>query len=286
MPSYERFVFSGHESFPLKPLWLKKGYDFIEGKNDFNAPDAVVKLGVGKNMVASIRYWLKATGLLNDNGLTEISHFLLSNKDGRDPFLEDSGTLWLLHYMLVSSKVATLYNIVFVNLQRERLSFERQNVLSLVRRTMTEDGKIKTYNENTVKKDVGVLIQNYLQPLCIQSMDEYSYIFQELDLIKSSDGKQYYFNVDGKCPLPEEILLYAIIEQSLGNRNIEYDFLRTVGLMFCLSDSQLITMLLSIQEKYPNYIKYSETAGLRQIQVLRALEPMCILKTYYQNEKL
>ncbi len=51
-----KYIFSGHESFPCKSLWLKKGYDFVVQENDFNSQDAVIKLGVGKNMVASIRY--------------------------------------------------------------------------------------------------------------------------------------------------------------------------------------------------------------------------------------
>ena len=41
-----KYVFSGHESFPCKTLWLKKGYDFVvQGKN-FNNPDAVIDLGM------------------------------------------------------------------------------------------------------------------------------------------------------------------------------------------------------------------------------------------------
>ena len=54
----QRYSFSGHESFPCKTFWLKKGYGFVvQGKN-FNNPDAVIDLGVGKNLVASIRYRL------------------------------------------------------------------------------------------------------------------------------------------------------------------------------------------------------------------------------------
>ena len=52
-----RYSFSGHESFPCKSMWLKKGYDYLVGHNKFTDPDAVVKLGVGKNMVQSIRFW-------------------------------------------------------------------------------------------------------------------------------------------------------------------------------------------------------------------------------------
>ena len=42
------YRFSGHESFPCKSLWLKKGYDFVVAGNDFNSPEAVIGLGVGK----------------------------------------------------------------------------------------------------------------------------------------------------------------------------------------------------------------------------------------------
>ena len=46
-----KYTFSGHESFPCKTLWLKKGYDFVKDNKDFNRPEAVIDLRVGKNMV-------------------------------------------------------------------------------------------------------------------------------------------------------------------------------------------------------------------------------------------
>lgn len=58
-----KYTFSGHESFYCNSLWLKKGYDFVSKGNDFNADNAVRDLGVEKNMVASIRYWMRAFGL-------------------------------------------------------------------------------------------------------------------------------------------------------------------------------------------------------------------------------
>ena len=50
-----KYTFSGHETFACKSLWLKKGYDFVKDGHSFNDEDAVVALGVGKNMVSSIR---------------------------------------------------------------------------------------------------------------------------------------------------------------------------------------------------------------------------------------
>ena len=84
----------------------------IDGGN-FNASDAVIALGVGKNMVSSIRP-------------SRIADYLFDESEGVDKYIESLGTLWLLHYLLVSLKEATLYHITFVQFQKERKVFERE----------------------------------------------------------------------------------------------------------------------------------------------------------------
>ena len=282
-----KYTFSGHESFPCKTLWLKKGYDFVKERGNWNDADSVVKLGVGKNMVASIRYWMRAFGLTQNDALTDIADYIFDTDSGKDPFVEDLGTLWLLHYLLVSTGEATLYKLLFTRFQRERLTFEREHLVSFVKRTMTEDGKIKTYNENTVKKDVGVLLQNYVQPQRMQSMEDYSSLLIDLDLIRqSADGKQYVFNVEGKRQLPLVILLYAIAKEKGDDNSVDYDTLQSIGNMFCLNDMELITMLMAIQVKFPDLLRYSDTAGLRQVQFLKQVSPNEVLTYYYDDEKV
>ena len=83
------YKFSGHESFPCKSLWLKKGYDFVVGGNDFNSSDAVITLGVGKNMVASILFWFRAFGITDNDVLTELGNYLFDETKGKDKYLED-----------------------------------------------------------------------------------------------------------------------------------------------------------------------------------------------------
>ena len=102
-------IFSGHESFACKSHWLKRGYDFVNAGNNFNDDEAVVHLGVGKNMVASIRFWLKAFGLLQEDVLAPIAGYIFDDASGKDPYLEDIGTLWLLHFMLINTEYATIY---------------------------------------------------------------------------------------------------------------------------------------------------------------------------------
>ena len=86
----KKYTFSGHESFPCKSLWLKKGYDYVVEGNDFNSPEAVIGLGVGKNMVSSIRYWLKVFGMTKDDQPSELAQHLFED-DGWDSIGFDEG---------------------------------------------------------------------------------------------------------------------------------------------------------------------------------------------------
>ena len=61
--------FSGHQTFPFRYTWLKKGVDAVmDNPNVFTDDDAPVILGVGKNMVSSIRHWCSVAGLITTNG--------------------------------------------------------------------------------------------------------------------------------------------------------------------------------------------------------------------------
>ena len=118
----KKYTFSGHDSFQCRQLWLKKGFDYVQEGKSFNDEDAVVQLGVGKNMVSSIRFWLKAFDIINDKDIpTVFGKLLFNNENGYDPFLEDEASLWLLHYQLVKKGYASIYNIIF-NEFRKQLS--------------------------------------------------------------------------------------------------------------------------------------------------------------------
>ena len=277
-----KYTFSGHESFTCKTLWLKKGYDFIRNNNSFNSPDSVVALGVGKNMVASIRYWMRAFGLTeNDEPLT-IADYLFDSNQGKDPYMEDLGTLWLLHSLLVSTCEATVYHILFTQLQRERKIFDRQHVQNLVRRLMTEDGKQSLYNENTVKKDIGTLLLNYVLPQKAKALDDYSALLIDLDLIRmDADGKNFFFNVEGKRQIPWQVFLYAVIKSKGADMTVSYDTLQELGLMFCMNDMEVIEMCKTIVEHHEDTMAYSDVAGIRQLHFLKNLNEEEVLDEYY-----
>ena len=283
-----KYTFSGHESFPCKSLWLKKGYDFVVSGNDFNSPEAVIGLGVGKNMVASIRFWLKAFGITKDDKLTPLGNYLFNEDKGKDKYLEDIATLWLLHFNLVFSEEATLYKMFFCGVQRERTNFEREQVLTYVKLRMVEAGKMTLFNENTVKKDIGVLLQNYSLPRKPQSNEDFSQLLIDLDLIRqNSEGKGYYFNIDGKRKVTKEVFLYGLIrlKEQEGDNTISLDTIQErIGLIFCMQDYETIEMLKELANDYKKYLAQSDVAGIKQVQFVKDLDANKVLDDYYGTD--
>ena len=280
-----KFVFSGHESFPCKTLWLKKGYDFvIQGKN-FNNPDAVIDLGVGKNMVASIRYWLRVFGMCDGGRPTWLGDYLFNDVDGKDKYMEDLATLWLLHFNLVFLGEASLYNLFFCGLQRECSKFGREQVLTYVRLKSIEAGKQTLFNENTVRKDIGVLLQNYSLPRKPQSNEDFSSLLIDLDLVRQNlEGKGYFFNVDGKREVTKEVFLYALLmlKEQEGDNTISFDTIQdNVGLAFCMQDYETVAMLKNLTSEYSKYLSYSDMAGIKQVQFVAELDCKKVLDDYY-----
>ena len=283
-----KYVFSGHESFPCKTLWLKKGYDFVVQGKSFNTPDAVIDLGVGKNMVASIRYWLRVFKICEGDQPTWLGKYLFDETNGKDKYLEDLATLWLLHFSLIFFNEATLYNMFFCGLQRERTHFEKDQILTYVKLRMVEAGKIMLFNPNTVKKDMGVLLQNYALPRKPQSNEDFSSLLIDLDLIRqNSEGKGYYFNLDGKRKVTKEIFLFGLLKlkEQEGDNTISFDTIQDrVGLAFCMQDFETIEMLKLLASEYSEYFIYSSVAGIKQVQFIKNLDIKLVLDNYYGKD--
>ena len=107
MVAEKNYRISGHESFPCRYTWLPKAVQGLSHDPKLFADDerAMVDLGLGKNMVRSVRFWAQVAGVavLSTKGaghqLTELGRALLGH-GGLDPFLEDVRTLWLIHWNL------------------------------------------------------------------------------------------------------------------------------------------------------------------------------------------
>ena len=117
LPAYR---FSGHETFVCRYAWLPKAADAVKSDPTIltgaKLKRAMVELGVGKNMVRSIRFWAEAADIIENakggHGLTTFGTELLlgsPNQPPCDPFLEDIRTLWLLHWKLATNVKALVF---------------------------------------------------------------------------------------------------------------------------------------------------------------------------------
>lgn len=280
-----RYSFSGHESFYCRTLWLKKGYDFISENKDFNAPNAVVELGIGKNMVSSLRFWMRSFGLFDEGKPTLIAHYLLDNENGKDPYIEDLGTLWLLHYLLIKTDLANIYKLFFIDFHKEKnCEFTREQLQYFLKRKNNENGYPNLYNENTVRRDIGVLLQNYVMPQKEKPNEDFSALLINLNLIKHSEDKTFYFNTKGKNELTPEIFFYAIIDDKKNERIIPFDRLMDLALIFCLSKAELVDILQLLVKKYPKILRYADDGGIKQLFFLEEIDKTKVLDIYYSKQ--
>ena len=278
-------TFSGHETFACKSLWLKKGYDFVKDGHSFNDEDTVVALGVGKNMVSSIRYWLRAFGMINqDNEISPLADFIFDTETGCDPFVEDSQTLWLLHWNLMYTNCATIYRQIFLNFHEERREFPKANICAfLKRKNLDKAFSGVVWNDNTIDKDISMLLRMYVSPNT-NIYEEYSAILLDLNLIKRIEKDLYEFNYPTKAKINPLIFFYAVHKISGGSQIVEFDKMLELALVFCLSQGELYAIFSQLTAINPN-ITFDNSAGEQLFAIKQDFNEFEILNMYYKSEE-
>ena len=262
-----KLIFSGHETFHCKNMWLKKGYDFVENEGKF-VDEACVDLGVGRNMVSSIRFWLKAFNIIdfNNEQATEIANFLFDEENGVDKYLENDTSLSILHYLLIINDYSSIYSIVFNDFRKLKPEFNKENFISYA--LGIESG----LNINTLGKDFGVFLRTYYSKNEKDIEDSFSGILSDLELIheiKKENTTKYTIYNNKQEAIPIELILFIILEnndygKSISFKNLYSDF-NSVGSIFILSKEQLENKLIEISKKYKNIV-YSNDAGVKELQ--------------------
>lgn len=282
------FSFSGHDSFQCRQLWLKKGFDYVQEGKNFNDKDAVVKLGVGKNMVSSIRFWLKAFNVIDYKDVpTEFGKKLFDDEIGYDPFLEDEASLWLLHYNLVKTGFASIYSIVFNEFRKEKLFFNKEIYVNYLKRIAEGDNDFN-FNENTVSKDFNVFTNLYKNESKGKNIeDSFTGILSEIELL-STRGKgkdeQFYIENSERDNLSEYVVLYTILENSdYGNsislNSLEFN-INSPGSIFALNRLGLMNKISEIVSEFDG-ITFTDQAGIKELQFKNKVEAFKVLDKYY-----
>lgn len=289
-------TFSGHESFVCKQFWLKKVFDFAKDKKSFTSDTSVVDLGVGKNMVSSLRFWGKSFGMLgDDDSPTDLAKYLFGSR-GKDVYLEDLGTIWLLHYNLVTTNRASIYNLFFNEFRKERLDFSKEQLHAFLKRKCDEFGP-NFYNPNTITTDINVFLRSYIKPSKDDKSeieDDFSGLIMDLNLIKhykqridNNTIQWYKVEAQDGIDLPYQIMLYTILKNYGNQKSISFRELQigqnSPGAIFSLNPEGLLIKLEQIVSEYTQAV-YTETAGNQILQFRSPIDPEDVLNDYYQAQ--
>ena len=291
--------FGRHETFSLRFSWLTKGFQAFKRMPDvFNADTATVDLGVGKNMVASIRYWLRACQIItpDSSATTEIGESIFNEKTGFDPYLEDEATIWLLHWLLASnSSLATSWYWFFNKYHKPEFTSEElvTSLNDFVKDVIIEGKKPSIA---TLKNDAQLIHRMYTQSKGNGRTPLEEALDSPLALLRlmtqTAGGRRYISRPEVRHTLPLAVLGYSVI-QIMAERNLKSIPIEDLmysrgaycapGAVFRLTENDLITKLEKLVHYLPNILDIRDTAGIHQVFLINECEAVEFLHEHYKN---
>ena len=297
--SSEKVAFGRHETFHLRFSWLSKGFAAFQRNNklfdDFDS--ATVTLGVGKNMVAAIRYWMRAARVMHPviDQPTELGQYLFDGEVGQDPFLEDPATLWLVHWLLASNTELSTAIAWFFS-KYHKPNFDQNELRAAFSTYLQEEVKANRRPAMvTLKNDISVITRLYAKTNgAVLAEDALDSPLSELGLIIDNGKTSYTSFFSDHADLPSEIVGFAIL-QLMYERDSKImpveellhsaESYVSVGSVFRLNESAFMLKLEELARNYPRNFVLRETAGLRQLFLDDFLAPMELLSTYYGKSR-
>lgn len=280
-----RPTLGGHEKFPFRQGWLKKGFDAIlDDENFFSRKDAIVVLGVGKNMVRSIRHWCLATGIIEEaeskkrtkpHKPTILGEKLMNSDTGWDPYLEDTGTLWLIHWQLATNlERGLVWYLIFSHFSQRQ--FDKEQLLTFYERQFDRIGVTTT--TNMIRREIDCCLRTYVPGRVKKSdnilEDGIDCPLVELDLIRPTNlDNMHRFSFGPKVSLPIGVFGYGLImflsKYAQYRRTISVEeclyYYGSPGQVFKLDENSVMVFLEAIEHLTGGSLRLEETAGLRQI---------------------
>lgn len=262
-------------------MWLKKTFDqAIEGgvipKSTFSAETAIAEFGVGKNMVASIKHWALACGVMRDDGevfrLSGMASEILRD-GGLDPYAEHPSTAWLAHWQLAGrGDRSTTWYWLFNHVTAP--TFTRQELEEPLARYARELGPKHRLSPATLSRDLETCLKSYAPRVAGGSPEDFAEpLLGELGLLQEVHKGQYAFRRGPKASLHNGVFAYALVDfwdreaerqSSLAFETIAYAD-GSPGRVFKLDEESIAQRLMDISDLTRNKLEWTDSAGLRQV---------------------
>lgn len=286
--------FRAHDTFFIRKGWLNKGLRNVNADAGVfmgSKGNPMDVLGIGANMVKALRYWLQAVRLTSEPAtgrkeqtFTEFGNVVFEN----DPYIEEMGTLWLLHYQLASNKDEATAWYYFFN-EFKASEFTKDDFVKQLSNYVRINGE--EVSERSLEDDYNCIINTYVSrmksnPEKVQPESNIDCPFGELGLIDIANKKEkLYRKATPKKDLIHPLVVLAVIlDQANGKEEIKISSIQNdpcnVGKIFNLDIITLTALLYKIE--LMGYIKVIRTAGLDVIRITKDTSFIECIKDYYE----
>ncbi len=251
-------TFANHESFHLRYGWLKKAYnEVLKNPGIFVSDDASIRLGVGKNMVRSIRFWalsckVMETGPKNSQiQVTRIGDAIFRERRGLDPYLEDPQTLWLLHWLLFAPPCRIPVWWIIMN-EFPAANIRTGDLTESVQNRILNMSEWNTPSSKSIKKDVDVFVHTYTTDQGTMSMEDYlDCPFRQMRMVRQRTRGEIRFVFGRKYGMTPSIVAHACLDfinrRNIASKSISVTQLATepgsVGNVFKIGENDLGQLL-------------------------------------------
>jgi hypothetical protein len=289
--------FARHETFHPRYGWVKKAVDgATQPGTQFHDENAVVLLGVGKNMVKSIKFWglaYKVLGVAHGSKGSDLRPSAIGNAifgpDGWDPFSELHGTHWLLHWLLLAPRTEVpAWWITFNDFPG--IEFTEPQISQFI----LDRTKMLKVSASSIQKDVSCILRMYVEGSHARSTfdDVLDCPSRDLGLIVATpEAGVYRFAYGDRPTLPPSILAYACLDFAAKSTDASTIGLARLfsesggpGRIFKLTESALQAKLIEACAIHPE-ISIQTSTGAPQLVFDDAKEAGTrVLSDYYSAE--
>ncbi len=284
MSDNKKIKLRGHEKFTLREGWLNKGLDAVyENPKVFTNKYATDILGVGSNMVKSIRYWMRAFQLVDvqknkGETLSELGEIIRKN----DPYFEDNFTLWILHSNLVRNEKDAIVWYLFFN-KSDFNEINKEVLENHLEKELIMYAGNNDFSSTSLKMDIDVLLAMYRDDKQDENPEDKNYSpLSKLGLIKQIKNQITKESPDLRL-LNEWVILYELsclmeekdsisIDEAISGEN---GFGKIYNLTR-VSSNRYLDLLDNM-----GFVKVDRTAGLDIIYKKQMLNPLEVLEYYY-----
>ena len=268
--------FSGHESFVCRYGWLPKIYRAVLTNPRIlrDEEQAMLVLGIGRNMVKSLQFWAEAMGVIEsvDDGHAPGAVGRRLFGEAWDPYLESPESLWLIHWQLNTRAGLAAWNEVFG--EGRLIRFERGRLIQALGQRSAH--MARPLAASTLEQHASLFIQSYLPSE--KNGDDTSWCpLQDLGLLKATkteDGRTIYStDIHVQVGLTPRVFAIALVDFLLGQKlSGTADFNSILkgdcspGVVFRLSEHQLRLLIeRTIDGPLRGALRFVDTADTQSI---------------------